>query len=126
MDLTVEEIYAEQFRSGGELPIGPISPWPQGRAIRTLDELHLRRGNATVVEASVGTMAKGLVKTIAAAAQNGKVSSEIRKERFATCLACPHFVQDSSRCSLCGCYMKAKTWVDGPPQALCPAKKWSR
>ena len=127
---TPEELYAEQFRSAGVMPSGPISPWPQGREIKTMEEMYHRRTGqampAKKVTASLGTMAKGLVETAGHAIRNGKVSQEIRQERFATCLACPHYVQESSRCSLCGCYMKAKTWVDGPPQALCPAKKWDR
>lgn len=125
---TVEQIYAEQFRSGGELPIGPISPWPQGRDISTLEELHVRRngGGEKEIKAGVAQMAAGLIKTAGSAIRNGKVSDQIRHERFSTCLACPHFVHESSRCSLCGCYMKAKSWVDGPPKQLCPAKKWDR
>lgn len=45
---------------------------------------------------------------------------EVADARFAICKACPHFVNDK-QCSLCGCFMRAKTRVVG---ASCPAKKW--
>ena len=78
------------------------------------------------VEAGVGKMAKGLMKTAGQAVLNGKVSKEIREERYDTCKSCPFFVEDSKRCSDCGCFMEAKTWVGGDPDFLCPQKKWKR
>ena len=81
---------------------------------------------AKKVEASVGKMAGGLLKTAGQALMNGKVSAEIREERYDTCKACPFFVKDSKRCSDCGCFMEAKTWVGGDPDVLCPQKKWRR
>ena len=78
------------------------------------------------VNASAGRMASGLLKTAGQAILNGKVSSEVRKERYDTCKSCPAFVEDSKRCSECGCFMEAKTWVGGNPDVLCPLKKWSR
>lgn len=75
---------------------------------------------------SIGKMAKGLVKTAGQAIRHGKVSSEIREERYNTCKACPLFNPESKRCNDCGCFMEAKTWVGGDPDALCPQQKWSR
>ncbi len=82
--------------------------------------------NKKKVEARVGKMAKGLMKTAGQAVLNGKVSKEIREERYDTCKSCPFFVEDSKRCSDCGCFMEAKTWVGGDPDFLCPQKKWKR
>ena len=78
------------------------------------------------VKASIQQMAGGLVGNIGRAIQHGRVSAEIREERYDTCKACPHFIEKSKRCSECGCFMEAKTWVGGPPDLLCPKKKWSR
>lgn len=82
--------------------------------------------NKGKVKASPRAMAKGLVKTAGQAIRHGRVTQEIRDERYATCKACPAFLEDSKRCSECGCYMEAKTWVGGDKDALCPLKKWER
>ena len=78
------------------------------------------------VKASMGQMAAGLLKTGAQAVRNGRVSSEIREQRYDTCKACPAFLENSKRCSECGCFMEAKTWIGGDPKKLCPLKKWER
>jgi len=78
------------------------------------------------VKASAKKMAGGLLRTAGQALRHGKVSAEIREERYDTCKACPAFIKDSKRCSECGCFMEAKTWVGGDPDALCPKQKWSR
>ncbi len=75
---------------------------------------------------SVGKMARGLIKTAGQAVIHGKVSEEIRNERYDTCKACPFFNPESKRCNDCGCFMEAKTWVGGDPDMLCPQKKWSK
>ena len=118
-----------QFESAGTAPTGPISPWPKGREIRTLESFLHPGGHvehATEVKVTLGQMAKGFASTASQAIRNGKVSPEVRTERWETCIKCPDFIKDSKRCSLCGCYMKAKTWVSGDPKLLCPAKKWLR
>jgi len=132
----------EQFRSGGELPSGPVSAWPKERN-DTLRAQMMPNGDmvlveygdkrfapkqeqATKVRASAGRMAKGLAQTALSALRNGKVSQEVRDERYATCQECPFFVKDSKRCSECGCFMEAKTWVNGDKSFLCPKDKWSR
>ena len=81
---------------------------------------------ATKVQASAGEMAKGFIKTAAQGIMKGKVSKEIREARYETCKACPAFIEDSKRCSDCGCFMEAKTWIGGNPNMLCPRKKWEK
>jgi len=46
---------------------------------------------------------------------------EQRDSRLETCRACENFISLSSQCKLCGCFMKAKTWL---PEAKCPIDKW--
>ena len=72
----------------------------------------------------MGDMAKGLLKTGAAALKGGKVDPSIRDARYKTCLDCPAFNHDEKRCSECGCYMIAKTWINAEPDLLCPLNKW--
>ena len=78
------------------------------------------------VKATPGQMARGLAKSAAQAFTNGRVSPVVRKERYDTCQACPAFMPDEKRCSDCGCYMAAKTWIGGSPEKLCPRNKWAR
>ena len=115
----------EELKSAGTYPTGPVSAWPKER----MDSLMKGQGKtdrATKVNASVGKMAKGLLRTAGQAVRNGAISAEIREERYATCKACPFFDAESKRCKDCGCFMEAKTWVGGNPDTLCPQKKWSR
>lgn len=116
----------EELKSAGAYPSGPVSAWPQDRneALRKTPFGHVTGANK--VTASVGKMAGGLLKTAGQAMRHGKVSAEIREERYDTCKACPFFIEDSKRCSECGCFMEAKTWVGGNPNTLCPKQKWSR
>ena len=115
----------EELKSAGTYPTGPVSAWPKER----MDSLMKRQGrpaHATKVKASAGKMAGGLLRTAGQAMRHGKVSAEIREERYNTCKACPAFIEDSKRCSECGCFMEAKTWIGGDKDMLCPLKKWSR
>lgn len=80
----------------------------------------------TKVKASLGRMAGGVLRAAGQALTHGKVSEEIRNERYDTCKQCPHFIEESKRCSECGCFMEAKTWIGGDPKKLCPKKKWAR
>ena len=75
---------------------------------------------------TVKNMARGLIRTTGQALKHGKVSSEVREERYDTCKKCPFFDAESKRCRDCGCFMEAKTWVGGDPNQLCPKQKWSR
>lgn len=113
----------------GTIPSGPVSAWPQERhfaLIRQNKPAADAVRHETRVKASIGTMAKGLISTAAQAVTHGKVSPEIREERYDTCKSCPFFVEESKRCSECGCFMEAKTWVGGDPNQLCPKQKWNR
>jgi hypothetical protein len=104
----------EELKSAGVYPTGPVSAWPEERNI----ELHASATNtkgARKVNASVGKMASGFIKTADQAIRRGGVAKEIRDERY-----------ESKRCSECGCFMEAKTWVGGDPKKLCPKKKWVR
>jgi hypothetical protein len=85
-----------------------------------------RQKHDTKVKVGAGKMAKGLIKTAGQAMRHGKVSAEIREERYNTCKACPAFIEKTKRCSECGCFMEAKSWVAGNPNTLCPLKKWSK
>ena len=118
----------EELSCDGVPPTGPVSGWPKERhdALISGSMGPYANNKKRKVEAGVGKMAKGLMKTAGQAMRNGKVSAEIREERYDTCKSCPFFVKDSKRCSDCGCYMEAKTWVGGDPKNLCPQNKWSR
>lgn len=124
----------EDLRSGGTLPTGPCSAWPKERNIagpnmrapqsNSVEYRNIKHDNK--VKVGLGQMAKGFVSVAKQAVVNGKVSSEIREERYNICKACPHFIEDSKRCSQCGCFMEAKTWIAGSPKLLCPKNKWPR
>ena len=123
----------EELSCDGVPPMGPVSAWPQERhdamikeSAKSADSSKKEVVHAKKVKAGAGRMAKGFVKTARQAILKGKVSEEVREERYDTCKACPFFVEKSKRCSDCGCFMEAKTWVGGDPKILCPQKKWSR
>ena len=127
----------EELKSAGVYPTGPVSAWPLERNARLVDgarEISEKEFKAAIknqqqaqkVNASMGKMAGGLARTAFQAVRHGRVSEEIREERYDTCKACPFFNSYSKRCSDCGCFMEAKTWVGGDPNMLCPQKKWSR
>lgn len=128
----MKETIAEMLSCDGVLPTGPVSAWPKDRqdalmkAYKTEVEEGEKDKQATKVKASLGQMAKGLVKTAGAAVAGGRVSSEIREERMATCNNCPSLIRKTSRCSECGCFMQAKTWMNADPEILCPLNKWAR
>jgi len=117
----------EELKSAGTYPTGPCSAWPQERNVLLrgvgpgADKLRAAKGFPTL-----GKMAGGLVRTAGQAVRHGKVSGEIREERYDICKKCPFFDAESKRCTDCGCFMEAKTWVGGDPDMLCPQKKWSR
>lgn len=120
----------EELKSGGAYPTGPVSAWPRDRH-EELAAARVPAGPAQDVsrprvKAGLGKMATGLLNTASQAVRNGRVSEEIREERYDKCKTCPAFLSDSKRCSECGCFMEAKTWVGGDPDTLCPLKKWSR
>ena len=120
----------EELKSAGVYPTGPCSAWPQKRNRELMAAVAGpqpgQKGHATKVKASGKDMIKGFSKVAGQALRHGKVSAEIREERYDTCKACPAFIEDSKRCSECGCFMEAKTWIGGNKDLLCPLKKWSR
>lgn len=99
-------------------------------SIRTTQEKYPELENPvihdTAVKASIADMAKGLTKNLGYAIKNGRVSKEIREERYSICKSCPHFIEDSKRCSECGCFMETKTWIGANPKYLCPKNKWPK
>lgn len=115
----------KELTTAGVEPTGPCSAYPKERHEKLMAE-HRERQGKPQVKASASEMAKGLLKTAGQAMSRGKVKAEVRKERYNTCKACPAFLADSKRCSECGCFMEAKTWVGGDPNMLCPLKKWTR
>jgi hypothetical protein len=115
----------KELTTAGVEPSGPCSAYPKERHEKLVAQHRASQGKPAV-KASVGQMAKGLARTAGQAIRFGKVSAEVREERYDTCKACPAFNPDSKRCSECGCFMEAKTWIGGDAKKLCPLKKWSR
>ena len=125
----------EELRSGGALPMGPCSAWPAERHEKLME---IANANSTArvlpgipvkpkkVNISAGKMLGNLGKSVRQGLRHGRATQEVRDERMNTCLACPAFIHESKRCSDCGCFMEAKTWLGGDPDMLCPQKKWSR
>lgn len=105
------------------LPTGPCSAWPLSRNVAgpgisgNIEETQ----KAQKVRVGLGQMAQNLVKTGISAVREGYLSKDQRNARYKTCEACPHFIDQSKRCSECGCFMEAKTWLKG---ASCPVGKW--
>lgn len=118
----------EELKSAGTYPSGPVSAWPQEKhlALTSASQAKIREKHPAKNAPSTRKMATGLLRTAGQAIRHGKVSSEVREERYDTCKACPFFNAESKRCNDCGCFMEAKTWVGGDPDTLCPQKKWSR
>lgn len=48
-------------------------------------------------------------------------NSAIAEKRITICNECPKFIQGQGRCSLCGCYLKAKAKI---ASEACPIGKW--
>ena len=48
-------------------------------------------------------------------------SSAIAEKRITVCNECPKFMKDHGRCSLCGCFLKAKIKI---ASESCPIGKW--
>ena len=108
-------------------PTGPCCAWPQDR-----NELHKTLPNeeevrkmikeqSPKIKAGISQMAKGFIETSVKLVKNGTLTQGERDSRYQICLQCPSFVQSSKRCSECGCFMEAKTWISG---AVCPLAKW--
>ena len=118
----------EHLKSAGVYPTGPCSAWPESRNKELMENYFPERlsdKKDPTIKATSSEMARGLVQN-AARAMRGRISEEIREERYDMCKACPAFRQNDKRCSECGCFMEAKTWLKGDPKLLCPLKKWKR
>ena len=117
----------EELKSAGAYPTGPCSAYPKSRNEKLMAQAGVKQKKEPAVKGpSVSKMAAGLARTAGQAFKHGRVSKEIREERYDTCKACPFFNEKSKRCNDCGCFMEAKTWVGGDPDMLCPQKKWKR
>ena len=120
----------EELKSGGVYPTGAVSAWPKERHDRLTEEMNrmspAKAQRPKKVKASAKDMITGFSKATGQAVRFGKVSAEVRNERYNTCKQCPSFIPDSKRCSECGCMMEMKSWIGGDPNNLCPLKKWSR
>lgn len=131
----------EDLRSAGVLPTGPVSAWPKERNVagpkmqepeppQRMPKRSKRIPSPEPVEhdtkvtAGVGQMAAGVVQNALRAVRSGKVPDYVREERLATCKTCPHYIEKSKRCSACGCYLPAKSWINHDPDELCPKQKW--
>jgi hypothetical protein len=51
------------------------------------------------------------------------VSPKVATERLATCIECEHFDAVDRKCSVCKCYVDAKTLL---ATESCPEKRWRR
>ena len=117
----------EDLRSAGALPSGPVSAWPKERNVAGPEmKAHHKTVKDPQIKPSIAGLAKGLGKVAMQGIRNGRVSDEVRNERYDICKACPAFRKKDKRCSDCGCFMEAKTWIGGDPDTLCPQKKWER
>ena len=122
----------EDLRSAGVLPIGPVSAWPKERNVEgpklseTVNSPVTSAREPQKVRASLKEMAEGVVKNAARAVKGGKVNANVREARMETCRKCPFFIEKSKRCSECGCFMEAKTWINANPDLLCPKQKWNQ
>lgn len=75
---------------------------------------------------SLPTLASNLIVTTGQAITNGFVPQDIYNQRLATCFSCEHYLHDTRRCALCGCFMVAKARIGGDPNSLCPQRLWQR
>lgn len=63
----------------------------------------------------LSNFAKASIEYVAAGMPS--VTEEQYKERVETCLSCPHLLEETKQCGLCGCYIEQKaSWQT----AKCP------
>lgn len=48
-------------------------------------------------------------------------SNEVAEQRYSICKGCPELIKSTKQCKKCGCFMAAKTKLQG---ATCPLGKW--
>lgn len=92
-----------------------------------LDKLKSRTEQARVTASELTTQ---IAEQMSTTVQNVKavvntaiptVTEENRNKRFEICKACPEFMELTSQCKKCGCFMKVKTALES---AKCPMGKW--
>ena len=116
----------KELTSAGVRPTGPVSAWPQDRHDRLMGQARASQEKEPKIKPGMREMAKSIARVGGQALRNGKVSAQVREERYETCKQCPSFQKSSKRCAECGCFMEAKTWVGGDPDLLCPLQKWAK
>lgn len=62
---------------------------------------------------------ENLINSLWAWAKGGFRTSDLSQYRLSICNSCPHY--KDRRCTICGCFMEAKTRL---PKASCPIHKW--
>lgn len=93
------------------------------------DEVHVTETPPTeeLSLPSMTQMAKNVLGSLgravksAATGQGVKVTQETAEARLAICRSCPFFRHADERCSKCGCYLAAKTYLRAEK---CPVGKW--
>jgi hypothetical protein len=115
----------KELSCDGVAPSGPVSAWPYARNQELMKQKNIQISKQSI-NATPMQMLRGMASVAGQAIQHGRVSEQIREERYSTCKACPFFIEESKRCSECGCFMEAKTWVGGDPNGLCPKQRWER
>ena len=82
-----------------------------------------REFKAKRIKATPGQMARGVAQAARQTIAGGFAASSVATARYQACLGCEHFDRSSSRCTLCGCFMRAKVKV---ALATCPGfpSKW--
>ena len=87
---------ADELSCDGVLPMGPVSGWPRERheelmtAAARMHEVGTRNERSEpehVPSPGYRKMARGLLRTARQAVRHGKVTAEIREERYDTCKA---------------------------------------
>lgn len=72
------------------------------------------KGLSDTMTDSLGHIAKG---------KNVFCPQNIVNKRLAICKSCPEFIQTTTQCRKCGCFMSAKTRLK---TASCPIAKWTK
>lgn len=104
-----------------ELADGIVNPESEEQKERRVAEIR----EAKKIKASPGQMIRGAADTAGKAIMGGYTSTQVATARYQACLSCEHFMRKQSRCSLCGCFMRAKVKV---ALAECPASpsRWAK
>lgn len=106
------------------MPAGPCMAWPKERGMpgpALVEPGSESKQTNKKIKASIADMTKSLIENSVNIVKTGTLTKEARDERLNTCIQCEHFIEKSKRCSECGCFMEAKTWITG---ATCPVGKW--